>query len=204
MSKYNDLMERVAVTPEMKERFMNRVASGELAKSRLPRFRMIGRYAALAACLVLLVAGAALLSRYLPERNTAETETDLAYGPIAPAEYKNAEELSEASGIRIHDLAYLPFEAKETVYRTFGTDFAEIVYTGEKDVVCYRVSTGGGDTSGDYTEYPEVETRVIKGIDVILKGEGGLVHCALYEKDGCSFSITSESGLTFDEIERML
>ena len=200
MSKYNDAMEYVAVTPEMKERILDRVASAELREVRPPRYRMIRRAVALAACLVLLVAGAAALNRHFTE-NKAEADTSVL--TLGPLQVGSAEELSEAGGIPIRDLPYIPFEVKETVYQTFGTDFSEIVYTGEERDVCYRVSTAEGDTSGDLNEYPEIETRVLGGLTVTFKGEGGLVHCVLYEKDGYSFSITSGSGLTPEEVEKM-
>ena len=201
MSKYSEAMEHIAVTPEMRERILDRAVSAGRAEARPSRFRTAGRILALAACLVLLVAGAAAVSRHFEENRVQEATSVLTLGP---SQYESAEELSEAGGIPIRDLSWLPFEAEETVYQTFGTGFSEIVYTGKDDTVCYRVSTGSGDTSGDLNEYSWNETRVLDGLTVTLRGEGGLAHCVLYEKDGYSFSITSEKGLTPEQIARMI
>ncbi|MBR0143991.1 MAG: hypothetical protein IJM21_07430 [Clostridia bacterium] len=201
MSKYSDVMEHIAVTPEMRERILDRAVSAGRIKARPSRFRSAGRILALAACLALLVAGAAAVSSRFAENRAEEFTSELTLGP---SQYESAEELSGAGGIPIRDLSWLPFEAEETVYQSFGTGFSEIVYTGEDDRVCYRVSTGSGDTSGDLNEYSWVETRVMDGLTVTLRGEEGLVHCAFYEKDGYSFSITSEKGLTPEQIEKMI
>ena len=203
MSKYSDVMEHIAVTPEMRERILDRAVSAGRIKARPSRFRTAGRVLALAACLALLVAGAAAVSRRFSEDRMPEAE-DTSALTLGPSQYESAEALSDAGGIPIRDLPWLPFEAEETVYQTFGTGFSEIVYTGEEDQVCCRVSTGSGDTSGDLNEYSRTETRVMKGLTVTLRGEEGLIYCVLYEKDGYSFSITSERGLTPEQIERMI
>lgn len=122
----------------------------------------------------------------------------------APVEYQSAKELSKASGIKIKDLRKLPFEVTETVYLDYQTNLAEISYSNGTQSLYYRASKGSGDNSGDYNEYEKIGTKEIGGVTFTLKGSGDLIYCALYEKNGCSYSIGSTGGLTWQQIEELI
>ena len=64
--------------------------------------------------------------------------------------------------------------------------------------VTVRKGTGEEDISGDYNEYPESKTAQIHGMDVLLKGENGLIHCATWTRDGYSYAINADKGLSVD------
>ena len=66
------------------------------------------------------------------------------------------------------------------------------------------MSKGDGDNSGDYNEYETVETKNTGGVTVTVKGSGGLIYCALYEKSGRSYSVVSTAGLTWEQLEAMI
>ena len=68
----------------------------------------------------------------------------------------------------------------------------------------YGVSEGSLDNSGDCNEYDTVETAALGGVTVTLKGSGELFRCALWEKEGYSYAIGSDEGLTRQQIENMI
>ena len=70
--------------------------------------------------------------------------------------------------------------------------------------VMVRKGTGTEDISGDYNEYSEIETARMHGVDVLLKGEKGLVYCATWTKDGYSFAITADKGLTKEALSNAI
>ena len=199
MSKYNEIMARVTVSEEMKSRILGSLPSAEQKQTEVVRFPNARRYIALAACfaVVLIAAFAVKMIGRQPQ-----VGGDLTAG--APVEYKSARELSKASGIEIEDLRNLPFEATETVYLDYQNNLAEINYSNETQRLWYRASKGSGDNSGDYNEYEKIGTRETGGVTFTLKGSGDLIYCALYEKNGCSYSIGSTGGLTWRQIEEMI
>lgn len=73
---------------------------------------------------------------------------------------------------------------------------------GDGDRVLIRKGVGTEDISGDYGEYPEVETASIHGVDVTLKGEDGLVHTAIWTQGGYTYSISG--GLSREQIEELV
>ena len=70
--------------------------------------------------------------------------------------------------------------------------------------ITVRKGTGSEDISGDYNEYPEKETVQIHGIDVLVKGEKGLIYCATWTKDGYSFAIVADKGLTKEALSNAI
>ena len=199
MNKYNEIMARVTVSEETKNRILNELRSAEPEKAKAVRFPNAKRYIALAACFAVVLIGVFAVTLSNRQLQSGDLQTA---GPAM--EYKNAKELSKASGIEIEDLSNLPFKPTQTAYLDYQANLVEIVYSDGTQSLYYRVSRGSGDNSGDYNEYETVETKETGGITVTLKGSGGLIWCALYEKDGCSYSIGSTAGLTWRQIEAMI
>ena len=75
---------------------------------------------------------------------------------------------------------------------------------GDGDRVLLRKGSGAEDISGDYGEYPEVETAALHGVDVTLKGEDGLVHTAVWTRDGYSYSVSADAGMSREQIEELV
>ena len=207
MNKYNEIMERLTVSDEMREKLIAGVGKADKRKIGMIRASTLKRVAAIAACLVLLLAGAIVI------KNLSKNEVPITSGgystggpgdmSVAPVVYKSASELSEASGIFIEDLENVPFAPTETVYQYYDNGIAEIVYSNGEEVLSYRVSEGDEDNSGDYNEYAEVFQKEIDGAVYTLKGDGNLIYCALYRRGDSSYSITSTVGLTVEQIEKM-
>ena len=200
MNKYNEIMARVTVSEEAKERILNELQNAPDPQTKVIRFPNAKRYIALAACFALVIVG--VLIATLP-KNPPQVGSDLTTGG-APVEYESARALSKASGIKIKDLENLPFEATEITYLDYGVNLAEICYSDGAQSLYYRVSEGSGDNSGDYNEYEQVTTAKTGGITLTLKGSGDLVYCVLYETRGRAYSIGSTAGLTLQQIEAMI
>ena len=199
MNKYNEAMARVAVSEETENRILNEIRSADPKDARVVRFPNAKRYIALAACFAVVLIG--VLAVTLTNR---QPQPGGDYTGGAPVEYRSAKELSKASGIKVEDVPNLPFEPTGTVYLDYRNNLVEIAYSNGTERLYYRVSKGSGDNSGDYNEYETVETKETGGVTVTLKGSGGLVYCALYEKNRRSYSIVSTGGLTWRQIEEMI
>lgn len=199
MNKYNEIMARVVVSEETKNRILNEVLSDTDKKTGVVRFLNAKRYIALAACFALVLIGVLAVTVVNRPPQPGDVQTG------APAvEYQNAKELSKASGVKIKDLKNLPFVPTETVYLDYQNGLAEICYSDETQSLYYRVSNFSGDNSGDFTEYERVETKKMGGVTLTLKGGGDLICCVLYEKGGRSYSVVSTAGLTWQQLENML
>lgn len=61
-----------------------------------------------------------------------------------------------------------------------------------------RKGTGMEDISGDYNEYPEVETVSVSDRTVTLKEKDGLVYTAIWSMDGYSYAVYAADGVSAD------
>ena len=70
--------------------------------------------------------------------------------------------------------------------------------------ITVRKGTGSDNISGDYNDYSEKETIQIHGLDVLVKGDKGLVSCATWTQDGYSFAIVADKGLTKEALSNAI
>ena len=95
------------------------------------------------------------------------------------------------------------------VYQAIEKTMIQVFYydgdpEAESSRITVRKGTGSDDISGDYNEYSEKKTVQIHGIDVLVKGEKGLIHCATWIKDGYSFAIVADKGLTKEALSNAI
>ena len=91
------------------------------------------------------------------------------------------------------------------IYRAMNDEMIEVIYVnGEDETGRIRKARGSEDISGDYNEYAETETVSVGGIDVLLKGDAGLVKLAVWTNDGYTYSVSAEAGLTADEMSALV
>ncbi len=206
MIKYNEIMERLTVSDQMKEKLIVGVDKTDRDKSKIIRASTVRRIAAIAACFVLLIVGVIVIKN-LNGDNVAPggeyTGGPIDQTPWGAAVYGSAADLSKASGIEIEDLKNVPFEATEIAYQDYENNLVEILYSNGDESISYRVSKGDEDNSGDSNEYSNVFEKEIDGAVYTLKGEGDLIYCVLYSRGEYSYSITSTMGLTLKQIEDM-
>ncbi len=59
-----------------------------------------------------------------------------------------------------------------------------------------RKAEGNEDISGDYNDYAEISSHAIDGKAVTMKGHDGKIYLAVWEKDGYSYSVSSDEGFS--------
>lgn len=139
MTKYEMLMNRIEVTPAMKERILRNIAAKEQRHS-LRSWRMPLIFAA-----ALIV----MLAIFVP-RLTQQPDVSTGSGPSVQ-EYASISELEKAAGWKIAAQFTLPFEPADTAYTLIDSEVAEIVYTGADGArALYRTSLTMEDPSGEY------------------------------------------------------
>ena len=191
LTRYDEIMDRVRVTPEMRDRVLKNVAAAKAAPVR----RQWKRYAALAACLALVVLGCLTLPKMLsPADEPGQVMTTW-----QREEFDSADTLSEAAGFRMQEIPALADTATERSYALISGNLAEIVYVCPDGEYCLRAGPDGEDVSGDYNAYPDVRTADSRGRSVTLKGEADACRLALWSDGGHACSLSFPDGCSFDE-----
>lgn len=84
-------------------------------------------------------------------------------------------------------------------------DTAQLWYEMENLRLCWRMSPGEWDNSGDYTKYDDSCTQTIGDVNVTLKGSGGAISLALWTLNGYSYSLGAQAcPLSAQEMEKLL
>lgn len=190
---YDEIMDRIEVTEEMRRRVLNRIAQEDIAPARpkVLRFPAWKKYLSAAACLILVLTGAAALPRLIQLLPLGEPVQ------IVPR-IQEASSLAELSGLVGFEVrpAALPFTPEETAYCAYWNELAQIQYSGQGQTATYRQSAGESDNSGDYTSYRDVAELTAGGLSVTLKGEAGAYVLAVWTDGGFSYSLHLSQGLT--------
>lgn len=208
MSKYNEIMEHIELTDEMRERIISNVS----AKQKRRRIsRMISAALGAAACIV-VVFGAVTVMKNTDSMNkkpdkptvneqltsTPIVDDTLTYGGTS---YNSAAELSKDFGVEIHDISKLPFDVMNASYSIMFDSFAEADYYGKNgEDCCFRVGKDTENITGEYYEFTTVETEKLSGIDITLKGYGDSYHIASWVKDGHFYSVSLSRGTDKDNL----
>ena len=199
MSKYNEIMEHIELTDEMRERILSNVK----AKNKRRRIsRIIGGVTAAAACAV-IVFGAVTVMKNTgsvgkdPDKATIAATTEataptvqdsLTYGAVS---CNSAAELSEIFGTEIRDITTLPFEVRSVSYAIMFDSFAEVDYSGKNgEECCFRIGKDTEDISGELDEFTSIENTDVNGITVTLKGYDGKFHLASWINSGHFYSVS--------------
>lgn len=190
---YDEIMDRIEVTEEMRRRVLDHIAQEDIepARPRVLRFPAWKKYLSAAACLILVLTGAAALPRLIQLLPPGETVQ------IVP-QIQEASSLAELSGLVGFEVrpAALPFTPEETAYCAYWNELAQIQYSGQGQTATYRQSAGESDNSGDYTAYRNVAELTAGGLSVTLKGEAGAYVLAMWTDGGFSYSLHLSQGLT--------
>ena len=199
MSRYNEIMEHIELTDEMRERILSNVKT---KNKRRHISRIAGAVTAVAACAAIAFGTVAVMKNTgdfgrKPGKDTTITSSQ-ATGPTVndaltcgAVSYRDAAELSEEFGFEIHDITSLPFEAENVSYSIISESFAEVVYCGKNDEeCCFRVGKDTEDISGELDEFTSIENVHLNGTAVTIKGYDGKYHLASWIKDGHFFSVS--------------
>lgn len=189
MTKYDEVMEKLEVTPEMRARILQNVKTQMAEPCKKPN--RLRRFAALAACLAVLLMGAMALPKFISSPVPEESETMVANGMV---EVTSKEELSEAVGFPVKSAQSLPFFPQSIYYTSYWGDMAQIDYANGGSTACFRQSLGEEDNSGDWNEYPAQESLTVNGCAVTLKGEADSYTLAIWQDGTYSYSLSLSAG----------
>ena len=200
MSKlYNEIMENIYLTPETKEQILCHVSERE-RKAKVQNMKKWTKYISVAACCALVVGAAYGIHTLHPDKTVSEEEDmttadmvdDGAQIANPMKEYGSAEELSDAVGFTVREIGELPFTVKETLYFTYDDTLAEIRYTGDDQ------------DSGVYNTYSQTTTITVGDTEITCKGESDAYELAIWKKDGYSYSISLQTGISLEELQAMI
>ncbi len=225
-NKYNEIMERIQVTPDMHERIMSRIRTMDIqpatpAKPTVwTRYR---KYMVTAASLIVVLAGVLTAQHgFAPGNESVRTGTAVpeatGIGPqsdmMAPSRadstlrsttitgstpYDSLAALTKAAGFAVKQVTVLPFTAQQTKYALLD-GVAEIRYIGSSNQLTLRMASGGGDISGDYTDYSSKRTVNQNGLSVTIKGSDKGYKLATWEQNGYTYCISMEQPISSEQL----
>lgn len=193
--KYEEIMDRVEVTPEMRQRVLS-----NLEQARKPKRPALRQLMSLAACLAILLC---CWYAWKPRQQT-QVENPGAQGASQIENVASLEALSQKTGVPMKELTGLPFDVEATQYVSYWEELAEIQYFGQTDSLCYRKSHGTEDNSGDYNVYSQVKTLDVSGCAVTLKGGAEGYSLAAWTDGTYAYSISASKPLTEETFRGLL
>ncbi len=202
-NKYNQVMERVKIDDEMRERILKNIDDqltekhGSNKRGTILKWRKVSMIAAAA---VILLIGSMVYTRISRMTDASsemaaemtEDTMDNEMTALGPEEMASLEELQAVVGYEVEELTNLPFEVEEVYYLSYdGTD-AEIQYVGADNRIIYSKLTEIGENNGHYETYEEEKTVDAAGYSVILKGNEGEYQLAVWDDGTYGYMIYSE------------
>lgn len=191
--KYKEIMNRVTVTPEMRQRVLRNVEAARIQK----RKRLMGQLTALAACLAIV-----LCSWFVWQPRDVQEPDVMAIPQIEEA--ASIDELSAKTHIPLTELTDIPFPVERTEYVSYWENLAEIQYFGGSESLCYRKSQGTEDNSGDCNVYDREETAKVGENSVTLKGTDEGFTLAVWTDGRYAYSISLTTPLSQDSFQAFL
>lgn len=195
--EYDEIMEHIQVTPEMRERILSHIRETDIAtpSPKVLPFSGLKKYWSVAACFVLLLAGAIALPHLL---NQADPEPPVLAGPNI-VEATSLQKLSELVGFEVTTDFSLPFKAEKITYCSYRNEMAQIEYSGEGCSARYRQSLGTDDNSGDYNTYSDTTVMAVNNLEVTLKGDNGIYTLAIWTDESRTYSLSLSPGIKADD-----
>lgn len=186
MNRYNKMMNKINVTPEMHERIMKNIQETDF-ESKPPKMYFLQnfkKYISIAACLLICIIGISLLPNImkLGQEPPIQAIPDI-------IEYNSKSELSSSVGFEVKDVQNIPFDVEQIKYISYWNELAESTYLGNNNTLTFRMSEGNKDISGDYSEYEEVKNYSIDSHTVTIKGADGLYNLAIWRDDDFSYAL---------------
>lgn len=181
--KYKEIMDKIYVTPDMKERILENV-NAEIDKKYSPIKIYYKVFASVAACAVIVIGILSVHNIMTPSIPNNFEGTPPVTSPYALDGFNSVEELSKEVGYTVKTVNYIPFDTTKTEY--FNIDsMAEISYSNDKDTLTFRMDKGNSDISGYYNVFNNEKTIG----NVTIKGDSNLYSLAIWSANGYSYSI---------------
>lgn len=224
MRKYDELMEKIEVTDEMRSRILVNLQKESTKKTDniLPfpgnrRSAYAKIFAVIACSFVLLLGIHAIPSLISHDFSKPGTNSDLSSNDLTgqgkdsdlatalpPVEYNSAEELADAVGFKINGIPSLAIQTSQISYSAIDS-LAQIDYQiSDNQCISFRKSPGSDDNSGDYTDYSVTRTLTVSECIVTIKGNDNTFSLAIWEHDGYAYSIWFSKAVKHAELETIL
>lgn len=201
MRKYDEIMDKVEVTDEMKKRILSNIEKEDLTSAAPKRVFRWNKMVSMAAGLVVLLIAGALLYPQLLHRNDVEPDEDVQQGVWGMQEYDSAEEMAEQLSFTMKEIPSLADQSQKTSYVVYDENFGEINYSWDDQSVCYRKSTGTEDNSGDWNEYAKQDTVHVEELTCTLKGDSDDHYVLATWSDGTyAYSLSAAKSMTQKEM----
>ena len=207
MSKYNEIMERVNVTDEMKSRILGNIEEHFSKKKNAKKksfYLAFGGVAAAALLMIIVRPWDNNVARPINPGTNSVGEGSTVLGVNPMQDYASAEELSKAAGFNVPEITSLPFKVSETEYMTLGEGFAQITYLSDDDRLIYRKSTDKEDNSGNYNPYDYVGEVSVNDIKATVKGTKDALNLAIWNDGTYEHSIYVEKAVDKDVMVKMI
>ena len=207
-TKYEEVMDRVRVTDEMRSRILRTLETVETETTvpekekitSLSAWKNLQRLAVTAACVALLLLGGIGIWHLTPFGKKPVVEQ----GVNGMEEVASLKILKKYVGFSVEEIHALPFETESTRYMSYWGDMAEITYIGADDEAVFRKAEGTDDVSGDYNAYAEEISVAIGAYTVRLKGESGKYTLATWNDGTYSYSLQLTNGQSQDVWQAMI
>lgn len=123
--------------------------------------------------------------------------------PSPLTEHSTIEELKKSVEFNF-EVPTAPAGYKTSLIQDISGDLAEIRFSNDTNTINYRVSAGSEDNSGINYVYDSTKKITVDGSQITCKGNGETISLAVWEKDGFSYSLSSEEGLNAAQIQNMI
>lgn len=111
-------------------------------------------------------------------------------------EYKTLDEAEKALNLKVNSLKTVPKGFKMESVIVISNKIIQVEYNDGNSNITFRAGKGIDNISGDYNVYQVKNTVKANGISVNLEGNKSKEYnLAVWEKDGISYSISSENGI---------
>ena len=203
MKRYDEIMDHIRVTDDMRSRILENIEAGDITAERRRKQtgRTVTKLLSMAACLAVIIAVASALRSPAQVSTSDDLQTNegdapgFVQGGADIVEPDSAAALSAAVGFEVNDID-LPFTPEQTEYISYWHELAEIDYTGAGKTARYRKAAGTEDCSGDYNVYTDVTEFEAGSITVTLKGDAGQYTLAIWTDGSYSYSLSLSDGLS--------
>ncbi len=207
MGKYEEIMNRIALTPAAKERILANVSAAMLESPErmvsLPRKSapVWKRILPAAAMLTVVLFGALMLRRFGGIEDIGESPVPLADPSSVSTEetspYRTRSELGTAAGFPVEELHDLPFAVK-TVSYDLRDGAAVTTYAGEGKTAVFRKA--GEDRT--FSDTAGLVVREVEAGDIraVIGGEDELFVLAVWKHGGYSYCLELSEGVPEETI----
>ena len=190
--KYDEVMEHVKLSDAARARILDKI---DQQKRKSHGFQW-KQWAALAACLVVVIAGVLVWNN---QNKPTPGQDPIVMVPTAPVECADLAELEKGVGFPVEDIAKAVPEAEQITYINYANELAEINLTHGEQAICFRKSKGDEDNTGDYNIYDTTKEVELNGIACTMKGNGDTITLVIWQKDGYTYSLSFEPATSTNE-----